>query len=129
MNDLKNYVNTYQNTSINEIRKNIFSIENRLDELKNQLVQLESNTDKSIKYDYITFEETTLYTLIDRNDQINILECMKKELPEDLYNSYTNRLRSLFWHVDNIRYVYKQAQLIPPAWFCERYGNLFTHEV
>jgi len=129
MNDLKDYINTSRNKSINDIRKNIFKLEKQIDELKTQLVNLESNMDKSTQYDYVIFEESTDHTLIDRNDQINILEYMKKELPENLYNSYTNRLKSLFWNVDNIRYVYKQAQQIPPAWFSEKYGTMFSDDI
>lgn len=59
-------------------------------------------------------------------DRINILMDMKKDLSDNIFLEYTKSPRSLFTHVDNIRYVYNQDNKMVPTWYRKKYGHKFN---
>ncbi len=50
---------------------------------------------------------------------------MKKNLSSEEFSKVSENLKSLFWHVDNIRYTYDECISECPEWFFKKYGHLF----
>ena len=61
--------------------------------------------------------------LMNVKDRIKILTDMKQKFSEKQFSVHTKYIGSLFYHVDNIRYVYEQEGLICPKWFQNKYLN------
>jgi hypothetical protein len=66
--------------------------------------------------------------IYDRMDQIRILKDMDNDLPHDIFieNTRHGKCGSLFFHADNIRYVYATVNKKCPKWFINKYGHLFN---
>lgn len=60
-------------------------------------------------------------SLQDGYDQRLIVIAMKKDFSDREFEAWTRNLESLFLHVDNIRYAYKQCGVVCPDWYNDKY--------
>jgi hypothetical protein len=63
--------------------------------------------------------------LTDPDDQIKILEEMERD---DVRPKYAMNVESLFYHVDNIRFVYNEKNKTLPKWYEQKYQAHFLQD-
>lgn len=98
-----------------------------IDERIKKLVKEKHKLGETKLYELLCNDNNNGNSLTDSYDQIKIIDNMKKDFPESAYFRHTEKkLGSLFWHVDNIRYVYNKEGLECPEWFFKKYGHLFN---
>lgn len=60
-------------------------------------------------------------SLTDIDDKARILNDMKLRFRKKLFLHQVENINSLFYHVDNIRYIYAQENIECPKWYVDKY--------
>ena len=94
--------------------------------LTKEIAKLTKQIDKINKSDLFDGDDNNGNALLDINDRINILADMKEKFDLKQFNFRTKDIGSLFYHVDNIRYVYEEEGLKCPKWFSKKYSKKFV---
>ena len=66
------------------------------------------------------------FSLTDINDRIRIVDDINKDICNGSWDKkYGDTIYSIFYHVDNVRYIYENSGVECPQWYKNKYGNLF----
>lgn len=92
--------------------------------LEKEIAKLKTTIEKINDNDIFWDDDNDGCALLDVQDRINILEHMEKNFSKTQLSKITKRgIGLMFYHVDNIRYVYEEEGVKCPRWFVKKYES------
>jgi hypothetical protein len=97
-------------------------IENAKKKYYEDIKMYEVESDLSYKIENII--DSINMSLNDINDRRQIYSDIVNEIPGAIDSNFN--LHALFYHVDNIRYIYSEYKKDPPQWYTHKYGKFYA---
>lgn len=98
-------------------------VEEQLKSVKEELKSLKNERDRILRFSDINpnIDDNDGNRLINQDDRIRIIKDMSNDMEKFQFEKYTKNIESLFWHYDNIKFVYRESGLECPQWFVKKY--------